>query len=134
MKPDQTGIGLEAAKLLKSVGGIISKYVFVTMNTSLQTEFMPDPIVVSRVSLVRTNMCYYNIGQNYEIHYPAYTWQEVLWEYAKQFFGNKLIESEHHQTPAFIYFAKLILVQLQRQDYEQAEKIFLENCILLKTK
>lgn len=57
-------------------------------------------------------------------NYPAYTWQEILWEYPILFFGNEE-GSEYYKSIN-------ILQKLQDKEYDEADKYFRDNCILIK--
>jgi hypothetical protein len=65
---------------------------------------------------------YFIVEQSYKqpVFYPAYTWQEILWEYHKEFFG----EDDWIATPQ-------ILEYLQKKQYKQADGWFRIHCILL---
>ena len=55
---------------------------------------------------------------------PAYTWQEILWEYPDEFFGEWESPKDNHEYR--------ILDLLQHKDYSQADLYFREHCILIK--
>ena len=65
--------------------------------------------------------------------YPAYTWQEILWEYPRQFFGDKWRAT----YPAGGYcdeagYPSDILYLLQQKEYIEADELFKTHCILIK--
>jgi len=131
MKPDKNGIGLEAAKLFEP-SKFRGKKIF-------------DVKKGKRVNCSTTRLC------NFKKVYPAYTWQDILWEYALEFFGEDGMKPKEENEQyidcdcsgrdmsferhiVYPSITQVILFLLQQKNYEQAEKIFIENCILLKTK
>lgn len=64
--------------------------------------------------------------------YPAYSWQEILIEYPKFFFGEEIIKTppNHSDLHAYIYHAKAVLCLLIHNNTEEAEKYFLRNIFL----
>jgi len=113
MKANKTHISLETAKLLKDCG-VESEQWFV--NTRLSSS-NPD---------YRVSDCGGDSGSDY----PAYTWQEILWENAEKFFGRNngyyRLEDKHNEV------AEDILYLLQQKKYEEADEYFRKNCILIK--
>jgi hypothetical protein len=110
MKANSTHISLETAKLLKDCG-IDSRYFYVTNDGILDTNNFVNIADSFDSDFKRT------ILNNY---YPAYTWQEILWEYHDKFFG----EDDWIATPQ-------ILEYLQKKQYKQADGWFRIHCILL---
>jgi hypothetical protein len=69
--------------------------------------------------------------------YPAYTWQEILWEYPKEFFEETCIIKHPHIVDRFCYWniervTEEILKNLRLKKYDEADLFFRENCILIK--
>ena len=115
MKADKTYISLETAKLLKDCG-IESKQRFSKRIDDEDIDFI---------------LCESWMADNNEIYksYPAFTWQEILWEYAKEFFGSKMVgygEDANEKRP------REILQLLQQQKYNEADFYFRQYCILIK--
>lgn len=106
MEANSTHISLETAKLLKDCG-VESNSVFI--NT---IEGDPDDGWKISKSIN-------GVGE-----YPAYTWQEILWEYPILFFGNEE-GSEYYKSIN-------ILQKLQDKEYDKADKYFRHYCILIK--
>lgn len=105
MKANENGIGLECAKLLKDCG-LESRCIFWNMVSPDKWIFgdKNPPITRALVPIL-----------------PAFTWQEILWKYYKEF------GLEHPKDMD-------ILVCLQSGDYEEAEKTFIESCVLINKK
>lgn len=127
MEANSTYISLETAKLLKD-SDIKSKYVYSYIDPNI-------PIIISRYNFMEEmpQIKFYppyreNITAKY---YPAYTWQEILWEYPKEFFG----EDAYDTFGGYCHtcrFAVDILDFLQDKEYDKADKYFRDNCILIK--
>jgi len=77
--------------------------------------------------------------------YPCFTWQEILWEYPKEFFGEEEMTSSElsenivpHEDCNLcsikrnIYYTTIILGLLQQKKYEEADNYFRKHCILIK--
>ena len=116
MKANSTHISLETAKLLKNCG-VESNYWWI-----LHKEGKKSWDVVDKGST----------GPNEWTDFaPAYTWQEILWEYPQEFFGE-----DAYDTFGGFYrtcrFAVDILDFLQDKEYDKADKYFRDNCILIK--
>lgn len=60
-----------------------------------------------------------------------FTWQEILWEYAENFFGSNLI---HYNNITWIQRTRDILSLLQQKKYDEADEYFREHCILINNK
>lgn len=118
MEANSTHISLETAKLLKDCK-VESEWVF--MNT---IEGDPDDGWKISKSIN-------GVGE-----YPAYTWQEILWEYPQEFFGEDVYDTfgEYCHTCNFhtCRFTVDILDFLQDKEYDKADKYFRDNCIYIK--
>lgn len=69
------------------------------------------------------------------IEYPAFTWQEILWEYPDKFFGDNPITNNYksiNDKKIYWYKTKFILNLLQKNEYTNADLYFRKNCILIK--
>lgn len=148
MKATKTHISLETAKLLKDCG-VESEEMFVIMETFSSTENMPNPIIVKRSRLIEKCFCWYKIdtnplkeeSENYEVHYPAFTWQEILWENADIFFNEDTMMEERNKKigqsalffdgPEYKYHSIIILELLQQKKYDEADEYFKEHCVLI---
>ena len=120
---NETYISLETAKLLKDCG-VESKlhYIHVLPNSweVHNLDWDEDPT-------------YDDFGDNE--YYPAFSWQEILWEYPQKFFGEK----SHYQVVVnyltefgYDYIACELLVFLQQKKYEEADEYFKNHTILIK--
>lgn len=114
MEANSTHISLETAKLLKDCKLNSSAYY-------CNKKLIRKPLFRGKT-----------ISAEDEI-YPAYTWQEILWEYPQEFFGKcseAVIPSagycDEAGCPAYL------LALLQQKKYDQADKYFRDNCILIK--
>lgn len=58
--------------------------------------------------------------------YPAYTWQEILWEYPEDFF-----KGEDYKLSSILLN---IVWRLREKQYDEADAYFRENCVLIKGK
>lgn len=89
-------ISLETAMLLKDCG-VESKYYWVTIydkeNINFKNKY-PSSSVVEGIDNARGYMMSY---EQVDI-YPAYTWQEILWEHTDKFFGKEKIKYKYN-TP-----------------------------------
>lgn len=122
MEANNTHISLETAKLLKDCG-VESEY-FYYRNELIHNELF------YKIYDEYKGMGIYGIEcQNKMMSkcYPAYTWQEILWEYPVLFFGENEIEQDLSNG-----ITDTILFYLQRKEYDQADKYFRNNCILIK--
>jgi hypothetical protein len=109
MEANSTHISLETAKLLKDCK-IESEYKFFFDNYD-KGEL--------KCSISNNEHFLQNIVRTY----PAYTWQEILWENNEVFFINPY---------KYDWNTKIILDLLQQKKYDEADKYFRENCILIK--
>jgi len=114
MKANSTHISLETAKLLKDCR-VESEY-----------KFFFDNYDKGELKCSISNNKHFL--QNIVRTYPAYTWQEILWEYDEEFFG----ENEIKQNLSHIGITDTILFYLQRKEYDEADQYFRDNCILIK--
>ena len=106
MKANKTHISLETAKLLKNCG-VESEWGYYTEAYDNYSDYK------------LSNNPHFWKGQP---NYPAYTWQEILWENAEEFFRK-----EH------IFFRTIIILDLlQQKKYDEADKYFRDNCKLIK--
>lgn len=69
-------------------------------------------------------------------NYPAFTWQEILWEHAEKFFGSETIHINGMDTGFGDYLEKPreILKLLQKKKYDKADEYFRKHCILINNK
>jgi len=117
MKANKTHISLETAKMLKDCGVVVTQYFTKyfyedkteTLWEILQPQILPDKYETSEF-------------------YPAYTWQEILWEHAEEFFGNKMVS---YSEDANEMYPRETLHLLQQQKYDEADLYFREHCILI---
>lgn len=101
MKANSTHISLETAKLLENCN-IESKYIYYKDNL-FSFDYFYNEIAEQKI----------------KPFLPAYTWQEILWEYYKEFgLGNSVTER--------------IVLNLRSKNYDEADKLFRHNCILIK--
>lgn len=125
----KNGIGLETAKLFP-ITGIQAKYCFFKDINGYRIE--KTDIVKQILNGISGK---YNNNPEVRDIYPAYTWQEILWEHAEEFFGKKLnTEYQHYRRSEYVIRTESILKALQQKDYEKAEQIFMDNCILINKK
>jgi hypothetical protein len=106
MEANSTHISFETAKLLKDCG-VESGKVFIN---TIEREPNDGWKILESIN---------GVGE-----YPAYTWQEILWEYPVLFFGNEE-GSEYYKSIN-------ILQKLQDKEYNEADQYFRDNCILIK--
>ena len=115
MKATKDHISLETAKMLKDCG-IESRDWYIKERLGKKAWVISDKE---------------NVGPNdYTEFYPAFSWQEILWEYHEQMFG----EDNHTGVGlTFVseYHARNIVSYLQMEEYEKADEYFRENCILI---
>jgi len=138
MEANSTHISLETAKLLKGCGVESEKYwCYRSTNVpcgiydvlSYEESVLIDVESKGRISC--------RIA-------PAYTWQEILWEHAVEFFGKirhcaeGLVVRTYSNTDECVafttteYIERNLLFLLQKQKYEEADEYFRKNCILIK--
>ena len=112
MQANETHISLETAKLLKDCG-VYSEYIFVKSDDTYVT---PQTIKTDR-------LCFLEIETNLE-YYPAFTWQDILWEHAEEFF-----EARGYELETILLY---ILSLLRQGKHEEADIYFREHCVLIK--
>ena len=148
MKATKDHISLKTAKLLKDCG-VESEYLFDNME-NIYTNEMPRIRLSDNTKHDGTTIGYF---------YPTYTWQEILWEHPKEFFGEECevcngkgytyrqIVNDRNQTCTVgKYWSQCnncwgitkscivnqINVLLKQNKYIQADLYFREHCILIK--
>lgn len=144
MNADKNGIGIEAAKLSR-LHGIESRNSYMWNYIQKKYELQDIKYTKELIKLEIRNKTF-----------PAYTWQEILWEHAVEFFGEKIEKCDECGSSGGRLYqdyygcknekclgeidtimmgwqdASLrILKELQKENYEEAEKLFIDNCILL---
>lgn len=132
MKATKDYISLETAKLLKDCR-IKNKWWSVVDTNTKKRKTIPSP-----------SNKYYGVEKDYyccggkikgkEI-WDIYTWQEILWEHAEEFFGeNTPVEIDGFKTnysSSYPYCCE-ILNLLQQKKYEEADLYFRKNCKLIQ--
>lgn len=122
MKANKTYISLETNKLLKDCG-IESEYVY------LEHVVEDDIIFINKRSEYENGFGCNGYEKETLNSFPAFTWQEILWEYSEEFFGaerngyDKLMRDVHCEK---------IIWYLRNKIYDEADLYFRENCILIK--
>jgi len=129
MKATKNHISLETAELLKGCG-VDSEYVYAPQNSNYSFNYE----IISKKELE-------NIIFRQDINdYSAYTWQEILWEYEDVFFSKEEYEfspmspgdtCDEDLRPDSIQAPEKILSLLQQEEYEKADKHFVEHCVLI---
>ena len=113
MKANNTHISLETAKLLKdckvACGQVYSPYL--------------NGWIIELTE---------NAGTTISQQLPAYTWQEILWEYPTEFFGNVGWDGDDGYVNDSEYYTTEILYLLQQKEYDKADKYLQDHCILIK--
>ena len=112
MKATKDHISLETAKLLKDCG-VESKEYYLCIGfyeTDNTIEYYIEDWIIDDES-----------GDH-----PAFTWQEILWEYNEIFFNNEYLQK------STTLITQTILTLLQQKKYEEADLYFREHCILIK--
>lgn len=114
MKANSTHISIETAKLLKDCGVRASNHF--SGFYGFYEKGSPDK----------------SFGE-----LPAYTWQEILWEHAGEFFGKEIKNFvndsyEWGMWEGCAYHSFQILALLQQKKYNEADEYFRKNCILIK--
>lgn len=149
MKANKDHISLETAKLLKDCG-VESECVWIHHHfaTFEQKPKLQEGWSVRKGTSLR-------VMSNELL--PAFTWGEILWERAKEFFGSELIEFRYEDgdelydflggdlrypysegacmeftCKEYSYRAFEITLLLQEANYEGADLYFREHCILIK--
>jgi hypothetical protein len=117
MKANKTHISLETAKLLKDCG-VESGLWFIQ-------DYRGD--YKAKIEKEKNNEWGF-------YYYPAYTWNEILWENAEKFFGKRDIMEERNKKigqpalffsgPEYKYHPIIILELLQQKKYQEADEYF----------
>ena len=118
MKATKTHISLETAKLLKDCG-------VESCSTWVKDYDDVKGWKVFRYGEVIGEQYDYGFFDKDNLHswnefYPAYTWQEILWDNNRDF----LLDDDCNH----------ILILLQQKKYEEADKYFREHCMLINNK
>ena len=108
MKANKNHISLETSKLLKDCG-VESEWGYYTEAYDNYSDYK------------LSNNPHFWKGQP---NYPAYTWQEILWEDAEKFFGG----GDSYRESCIIEILRL----LQQKEYDEADKYFRDNCKIIK--
>ena len=133
-KANKNHISLKTAKLLKDCG-IFSKYHYADQGDNRKHKIVnyvdSDAIITTNNEKRKTK------------DYPAFTWQEILWEYPDKFFGEEEMTSSElsrnivpHEDCNLcsmnrnLYYPNIILNLLQQKKYQEADDYFVEHCIL----
>jgi hypothetical protein len=111
MKANKTHISLETAKLLNDCG-VGSKYYWYLEHA----KNLPDGEWI-----IRGKEEYFPNQILKDYFYPAYTWQEILWENAEKFFGK--------EVPKYLECSEKILRLLQQEKYDEADEYFRDKCV-----
>jgi len=125
MEPTKDHIGLETAKLLKDCEVEAGRYFSENGTIITNEEYYNFQDLASSVGLPS--------GSQVEQHSPIYTWQEILWEHAEEFFGSHE-ENVDGTTRSYnsMNYACMIVKLLQQKEYEEADLYFRKHCILIK--
>ena len=123
MKTNETHTSLETGKLLKDCE-INSKYSFI--DNEGKYIFANNGFILLETRLIN----------NEKEFYPAFTWQEILWEYPEKFFGENFVNppnwwGEGVQNMQYKFATIYIFNLLQDKKYNEADLYFRENCILI---
>jgi hypothetical protein len=121
MKANNTHISLETARLLKDCG------IKSSLAWNTDKAFIGD---WGMYSAIRRNLPHEQEGYSID-QYPAYTWQEILWEYPEKFFGKPFDFEDDTGDFTYHMATRDILHFLQHKQYDEADKYFRENCILI---
>lgn len=113
MKANKDHISLETAKLLKDCG-VKSEYIFGYSMKGTEN----DGYYLKK----RTEKYLFTF------YYPAFTWNEILWEYPKEFFG-RFEKSNFCNECDNDFLTSDILQLLQEGRYDKADEIFFRFCI-----
>lgn len=115
MQANKTHISLETAKLLKDCG-VESDWGYYTEAYDNYSEHK-----------LSNNPHFWKLQPNY----PAYTWQEILWENAEKFFGKPYIKNGHKDYfhPQKYYVLEIIDL-LQQKKYQEADEYFRDNNLI----
>ena len=120
MEANKDHISLETAKLLKDCG-VESENLFIEYKNSFNIR---NKTKLECLFLIHLSGTYNRV-------YPAYTWQEILWEHAEEFFGEDYVYCGGYSLPAFKEFPKDIILLLQQKKYKEADEYFRKNCIFI---
>jgi hypothetical protein len=143
---NETRIGLETAKLFKDCG-VKSKYFLVDdrkVSSTIDIAILKDGCLYD----VKGAWGGITLKSGYYNAYPAYTWQEILWEHADEFFGKMVCNDRCMTFDETISLPEglvtkwtvrddhemRILKWLQQKQYDIADKYFRSNCILITKK
>lgn len=139
MQATKEHLSLEINKLLKDCG-IESKYVYVILNRTRKGTQYEETKICER----GMEWKFFKIKEVF----PAFTWGEILWEYAEEFFGGATTKMQcpfpQFSKEALDFWKKdyddrqvipqelILLFLLQQKKYDEADLYFRENCILIK--
>jgi len=122
MEATKDHISLETAKLLKNCGVESGSWWILykegKRNWEVVDRDMTDP-------------------NEWTDFYPAYTWQEILWEYPEQFFSEEITDMTiaplgiGHYADIRHIIASNIVRLLQKKAYNKADQYFRKNCVLI---
>lgn len=122
MEANETHISLETARLLKGCG-LESRYWYRFTRYPME---ITDDITFEKITKFK---------KLFASFYPAYTRQEILWEYLEEFFGRMSVcDYNLGANFAFMRHAQIILEYLQQKKYQMADEYFRENSVLLSKK
>ena len=126
MQANETHISLETAKLLKGCG--IEWYRFFVEDWYWDRDFASPCFWYDRSE--------YPWYGNYKNVIQTYTQQEILREYAEEFFGieQKYWDDQDYFDNLFNIQSKTkkILELLQQKKYQEADLFFRKHCVLIK--
>lgn len=151
MKANSTHISYDTNKLLRDCGcNIDSRHWFLCVDNS----YIDHPHGVVFTELTKYDKAVDWARTNCKDSCRAYTWMDILWEHAEEFFGYGKIDTELlycHRTwtawqygtmteldfeseivPAYEFYTTNIKNFLQQKKYEEADLYFREHCILIK--
>lgn len=125
LKANKTHISLETAKLFTW---------HVSKNNKLPKAlcyFVPDLSSTGDGEYYKCNRdCLNHLDKDGLGIYPAYTWQEILWEYPTEFFGKDNhynITIDNLFTNGFDYITTQIFILLQQKRYDEANLYFIKT-------
>ncbi len=133
MEATKDFISLETAELLKNCGIESKNYFVVITDNSHAVKSRGMGIYPKAESDI------IKLTLDKAMAYPLYSWWEVLWKYADEFFGD----ADFGGCPkcgydwvcdscyAYTYHSLVILNQLQMKKYKEADEYFREHCILI---
>lgn len=125
MKANQTRISLETAKIIKPIAKPSKKYFcdFGKLGVDILNHASNR---LQKLRYINTKI------------FPAYSWQEILWEYPKEFFGEEIEDFSITQEGGIVALPKykghtaIILNHLREKNIEKADRYFREECIFSK--